>query len=74
MQYIIKVMLGYYCISRLCSTSAEFVDDGLYEAQFFIVFFRHVANVVTAQSSDNMFWWYLENYSLDINSCCYYGQ
>lgn len=47
--------------SQLCSTSAEFEDDGSLEAQFFIVFFSHVANVFNAQSLDITLWWYLEN-------------
>lgn len=47
--------------SQLCSTSAEFEDDGSLEAQFFIVFFSHVANVFNAQSLDITLWWYVEN-------------
>lgn len=39
-QCIVKALLAYYCISVLYCTSAEFVDDGLYEAQFFIVLFQ----------------------------------
>lgn len=38
-----------YCLSSLYCSWAEFVDDGLNEAQFLIAFFRQCATVLTAQ-------------------------
>lgn len=52
MQCIVKVLLGCYCISSPHCTLVEFVDDGLYEAQLFIVFFSDMCAIAaTAQST-----------------------
>lgn len=55
-QCIVKALVGYYCISLLYCIIAEFVDDGLYEAQFLIVFFTWAMHhIATAQSTGNIF-------------------